>query len=85
MKKNTECTPTHMQLLMQKLHRELHDCIVLISPTCPDGSIIARLYSRVEGRVVTLPFDLQAIKNDKYLDERISTARSRLRKSVGPA
>ena len=57
------------QFLMQRLTREL-------SPTCPDGSIFARLYSRSDSRAVAIPFDAQAIANDNYIRERLARARA---------
>ena len=64
------------QTLMQRLTRELDGWTVLVSPTCPDGSICARLYSRSDGRVVAIPFDAQVIANDSYIRERLARVRS---------
>jgi len=64
------------QILMQRLSRELEGWTVLVSPTCPDGSIFARLYSRSDARAVAIPFDAQAIGNDAYIRERLALVRS---------
>ncbi|TCQ92536.1 hypothetical protein [Pseudomonas sp. JUb52] len=60
------------QTLMQRLTRELDDWTVLVSPTCPDGSIFARLYSRSDRRVIAIPFDVRAIDDDSYIRERLA-------------
>jgi hypothetical protein len=70
---NPATLPT--QLLMQRLSRELDGWTVLVSPTCPDGSIFARLYSRSDTRAVAIPFDAQAIDNDRYIRERLALVR----------
>ncbi|WP_312379116.1 hypothetical protein [Pseudomonas oryzihabitans] len=64
------------QFLMQRLTRELDGWTVLVSPTCPDGSIFARLYSRADSRAVAIPFDAQAIANDNYIRERLARVRA---------
>ncbi|MDR6178729.1 MULTISPECIES: hypothetical protein [unclassified Pseudomonas] len=71
---NPATLPT--QFLMQRLSRELADWTVLVSPTCPDGSIFARLYSRSDTRAVAIPFDTQAINNDSYIRERLALVRA---------
>ena len=71
---NPATQPT--QFLMQRLTRELDGWTVLVSPTCPDGSIFARLYSRSDSRAVAIPFDAQAIANDNYIRERLARARA---------
>lgn len=71
---NPATLPT--QFLMQRLTRELDGWTVLVSPTCPDGSIFARLYSRFDSRAVAIPFDAQAINNDSYIRERLALVRS---------
>ena len=64
------------QFLMQRLTRELDGWTVLVSPTCPDGSIFARLYSRSGRRAAENPLHAQAIANDNYIRERLARVRA---------
>ncbi|MEJ8320978.1 hypothetical protein [Pseudomonas oryzihabitans] len=74
--KNAKLTTLPTQFLMQRLTRELDGWTVLVSPTCPDGSIFARLYSRADRRAIAIPFDVQAIDNDSYIRERLALVRA---------
>ncbi|OYT85235.1 MAG: hypothetical protein CFE50_04165 [Pseudomonas sp. PGPPP4] len=74
--KNAKLTTLPTQFLMQRLTRELDGWTVLVSPTCPDGSIFARLYSRADRRAIVIPFDVQAIDNDSYIRERLALVRA---------
>ena len=74
--KNAKLATLPTQTLMQRLTRELDGWTVLVSPTCPDGSIFARLYSRSDSRAVAIPFDAQAIANDSYIRERLARVRA---------
>lgn len=74
--KNAKLATLPTQTLMQRLTRELDGWTVLVSPTCPDGSIFARLYSRADRRAITIPFDVQAIDNDSYIRERLARVRA---------
>lgn len=74
--KNAKLATLPTQKLMQRLTRELDGWTVLVSPTCPDGSIFARLYSRADRRAIAIPFDVQAIDNDSYIRERLALVRA---------
>ncbi|HCV75201.1 hypothetical protein [Pseudomonas oryzihabitans] len=74
--KNAKLATLPTQTLMQRLTRELDGWTVLVSPTCPDGSIFARLYSRADRRAIAIPFDVQAIDNDSYIRERLARVRA---------
>ncbi|MDU4055476.1 MAG: hypothetical protein E7H60_02965 [Pseudomonas oryzihabitans] len=74
--KNAKLATLPTQTLMQRLTRELDGWTVLVSPTCPDGSIFARLYSRADRRAIAIPFDVQAIDNDSYIRERLALVRA---------
>lgn len=74
--KNAKLATPPTQTLMQRLTRELDGWTVLVSPTCPDGSIFARLYSRADRRAIAIPFDVQAIANDSYIRERLALVRA---------
>ncbi|WP_288448509.1 hypothetical protein [uncultured Pseudomonas sp.] len=74
--KNAKLATLPKQTLMQRLTRELDGWTVLVSPTCPDGSIFARLYSRADRRAIAIPFDVQAIDNDSYIRERLALVRA---------
>lgn len=74
--KNAKLANLPTQTLMQRLTRELDGWTVLVSPTCPDGSIFARLYSRADRRAIAIPFDVQAIDNDSYIRERLALVRA---------
>ncbi|WP_288504551.1 hypothetical protein [uncultured Pseudomonas sp.] len=74
--KNAKLATLPKQTLMQRLTRELDGWTVLVSPLCPDGSIFARLYSRVDRRAIVIPFDVQAIDNDSYIRERLALVRA---------
>ncbi|WP_027599692.1 MULTISPECIES: hypothetical protein [Pseudomonas] len=74
--KNAKLATLPTQTLMQRLTRELDGWTVLVSPTCPDGSIFARLYSRADRRAIAIPFDVQAIANDSYIRERLALVRA---------
>ncbi len=74
--KNAKLATLPKQTLMQRLTRELDGWTVLVSPTCPDGSIFARLYSRADRRAIVIPFDVQAIDNDSYIRERLALVRA---------
>lgn len=74
--KNAKLATLPTQTLMQRLTRELDGWTVLVSPTCPDGSIFARLYSRADRRAIAIPFDAQAIDNDSYIRERLALVRA---------
>ncbi|KIZ49355.1 hypothetical protein QKY98_09240 [Pseudomonas sp. HR1] len=74
--KNAKLATLPTQTLMQRLTRELDGWTVLVSPTCPDGSIFARLYSRADRRAIVIPFDVQAIDNDSYIRERLALVRA---------
>ncbi|WP_144959040.1 hypothetical protein [Pseudomonas oryzihabitans] len=74
--KNAKLATLPTQTLMQRLTRELDGWTVLVSPTCPDGSIFARLYSRADRRAIAIPFDVQAIDNDSYIRERLTLVRA---------
>jgi len=74
--KNAKLATLPTQTLMQRLTRELDGWTVQVSPTCPDGSIFARLYSRADRRAIVIPFDVQAIDNDSYIRERLALVRA---------
>lgn len=74
--KNAKLATLPTQTLMQRLTRELDGWTVLVSPTCPDGSIFARLYSLADRRAIVIPFDVQAIDNDSYIRERLALVRA---------
>lgn len=74
--KNAKLATLPTQTLMQRLTRELDGWTVLVSPTCPDGSIFARLYSRADRRAIVIPFDVQTIDNDSYIRERLALVRA---------
>ena len=74
--KNAKLATLPTQTLMQRLTPELDGWTVLVSPTCPDGSIFARLYSRADRRAIAIPFDVQAIDNDSYIRERLALVRA---------
>lgn len=74
--KNAKLATLPTQTLMQRLTRELDGWTVLVSPTCPHGSIFARLYSRADRRAIVIPFDVQAIDNDSYIRERLALVRA---------
>ena len=74
--KNAKLATLPTQTLRQRLTRELDGWTVLVSPTCPDGSIFARLYSRADRRAIAIPFDVQAIDNDSYIRERLALVRA---------
>ena len=74
--KNAKLANLPTQTLMQRLTRELDGWTVLVSPTCPDGSIFARGYARAARRAIAIPFEVQAIANDSYIRERLALVRA---------